>query len=104
MMITFKRQKVIEKVKNHREEEPPKRLVEAEVRDADEVPTEEIPYDPFDETITKDEIVGAIHEAMKTKDTSKLRMLLDQDELNQRKKEIKRKEEARKNYDDDDYF
>lgn len=80
---------------NHAEE--PKKLIEAEVRDA-----EEVPYDPFDETITKDEIVDAIHEAMKTKNTSKLRMLLDQDELNQRKKDIKRKEEEKRRYQDDD--
>lgn len=86
---------------SYQEEDAPKKLLEAEVRDADEVP-----YDPFDETITKDEIVDAIHEAMKTKNTSKLRMLLDQDELNQRKKDIKRKEEEKRRYqdDEDDFF
>lgn len=82
---------------SYQEEDAPKKLLEAEVRDA-----EEVPYDPFDETITKDEIVDAIHEAMKTKNTSKLRMLLDQDELNQRKKDIKRKEEEKRRYQDDD--
>ncbi|MDD6223979.1 MAG: cadherin-like beta sandwich domain-containing protein [bacterium] len=54
------------------------------------------PYDPYDDTVTKQEIIDAIHEATKTKDPSKLKMLLDQDELNQRKKEIRRKEEERK--------
>ena len=44
-------------------------------------------------TVTKREIVDAIREATKTKDPSKLKMLLEQDELNQRKKEIKRREE-----------
>ena len=55
-----------------------------------------IPYNPYDQTVTKREIIDAIHEAAKTKDASKLKLLLDQDELNQRKKEIRKKEEERK--------
>lgn len=54
--------------------------------------SQEVPYDPYDETVTKDEIVDAIHEAMETKDPAKLKMLLDQEELNKRKKELKEKE------------
>ena len=57
---------------------------------------ENVPYDPYDATVTKREIVDAIHEATKTKDPSKLKMLLEQDALNQRKKEIKKREEELK--------
>lgn len=64
---------------------------------------DDIPYDPYDSTVTKREIIDAIHEATKTKDPSKLKMLLEQDALNQKKKELKRKEEEqRKYYDNDD--
>ncbi|MDE6285213.1 MAG: cadherin-like beta sandwich domain-containing protein, partial [Bacilli bacterium] len=52
----------------------------------------QIDYDKFDETITKDELIKAIKEGMKTKNTDKLQMLLKQDELNQLKKAIKEKE------------
>ena len=61
---------------------------------------ENIPYDPYDETVTKRELIDAIHEATKTKDPSKLKMLLEQDALNQKKKEIKKREEESKNSDD----
>ena len=63
---------------------------------------ENIPYDPYDETVTKREIIDAIHEATKTKDPSKLKMLLQQDALNQKKKELKRKEEEQRKYQDND--
>jgi len=56
---------------------------------------ENIPYDPYDDTVTKRELVDAIHEATRTKDPSKLKMLLEQDALNQKKKEIRRREELR---------
>lgn len=65
---------------------------------------EDTPYDPYDETITKAEIVDAIHEAIKTKDPEKLQLLLDQDELNQRKKKLKAKEKQKRSRSDfDDY-
>lgn len=64
---------------------------------------EEVPFDYYDETITKDEIVAAIKEATQTKDPSKLKMLLDQDELNQRKKRIKEEEKRRKEVDEDEF-
>ena len=53
-------------------------------------------FDFFDDTITKDELMAAIREGMETKNTEKLKMLMKQDELNQMKKEIKRKEAKRK--------
>jgi len=53
---------------------------------------EDAPFDYFDDTITKDELMAAIKEGMETKNTEKLKMLMKQDELNQLKKEIKRKE------------
>lgn len=56
---------------------------------------EEIPYDPYDEIVTKDEIFDAINEAIETKDSKKLKLLYEQERLN-REKEALRKEEARK--------
>ena len=58
----------------------------------------EIPYDPYDETITKDEMYDALQEAMKTKDSSKLKMLYEQERLNRQKKELKRRDEERQKY------
>ena len=52
-----------------------------------------VPYDPYDETVTKKELIDAINEATKTKDPAKLKMLLEQDALNQKKKELRKKEE-----------
>lgn len=50
------------------------------------------PFDYFDDTITKDELIAAIKEGMDTKNSDKLKMLLRQEELNKMKKEIKDKE------------
>jgi len=58
---------------------------------------ENVPYDPYDETVTKREIIDAINEATRTKDPAKLKMLLEQDALNQKKKELKRKEAELRN-------
>lgn len=69
----------------------PKKL-ESKIYDADY--EESIPYDPYDDIVTKREIVDAIHEATEKKDPSKLNMLLKQDELNRIKKELKEKEES----------
>ena len=77
-----------------------KRLDTPKTYDADY--EENIPYDPYDETVTKQEIIDAIHEATKTKDPTKLKMLLQQDALNQKKKELKRKEEEQRKYQDND--
>ncbi len=52
----------------------------------------EIPYDPYDEVVTKDELIDAIEEGLETKNPEKLKMLLEQEELNRKKEEIKRKE------------
>lgn len=76
----------------------PKKLMEADYEDLTDEDIEEVTrsFDFFDQTITKDELIAAIREGMETKNTDKLRMLLKQDELNQLKKEIKRKEMAKK--------
>lgn len=50
-------------------------------------------YDPYDEVVTKDELVDAIEEATKTKDPTKLKMLLEQEALNRKKEELRRKEQ-----------
>lgn len=54
----------------------------------------EVPYDPYDDIVTKDEIIDALYEATETNDASKLQMLLEQDRLNKQKEEMKQHEEA----------
>lgn len=54
---------------------------------------EHIPYDPYDEIVTKDELIDALKEATETHDTTMLDMLLEQEALNQKKREIKEKKE-----------
>ena len=61
---------------------------------------DKIPYNPYDEIVTKKELIDAIHEATEKRDTSKLKMLLKQEELNQMKKELKEKEELEKKKED----
>lgn len=53
---------------------------------------EEAPYDMYDETVTKEELIDAINEATRTKDPAKLKMLLEQEALNKKKKELKEKD------------
>lgn len=71
----------------------PKKLVgtysDAEYNDSEE----KVPFDFYDDTITKDELIAAIKEGMDTKNSDKLKMLLKQEELNKMKKEIKNREE-----------
>lgn len=85
--------------------DPPKKLMEADYEDLTDEDIEEVTrnFDFFDQTITKDELIAAIREGMETHNTDKLRMLLKQDELNQLKKEIKRKEMAKKQNRSDRY-
>lgn len=64
-----------------------KKVIDYNVQDAD--------FD-YDETITKDELIRAIREGMETKNADKLKLLLKQDEINQLKKEMKRKESQRR--------
>ena len=49
-----------------------------------------IPYDPYDDIVTKDEIIDAIKE----KDPEKLKILYEQEMLNRKKEKLKEKEEA----------
>ncbi len=55
----------------------------------------EIPYDPYDEIVTKDELIDAIEEGLETKNPEKLKMLLEQEELNRKKEEIRKREQKR---------
>lgn len=57
---------------------------------------EEIPYDPYDDIVTKDEIFDAINEAIETKDSKKLKLLYEQERLNREKEAFKKEEQARK--------
>ena len=63
---------------------------------------DKMPYDPYDETVTKRELIDAIHEASKTKDSTKLKMLLEQDAINQKKKALKKKEALEDSLEDDE--
>ncbi|MBR1416802.1 MAG: cadherin-like beta sandwich domain-containing protein [Bacilli bacterium] len=54
--------------------------------------SKEIPYDPYDEVVTKEEIIDAINE----KDPDKLKMLYKQEMLNREKDELKEKEGVKK--------
>ena len=58
--------------------------------------SESVPYDPYDEIVTKDELIDAIEEGLSTKNPEKLKMLLEQEELNRKKEELRRKEESNK--------
>lgn len=65
---------------------------------------DKIPYDPYDETVTKQELIDAIHEASEKKDVSKLQMLLRQEELNKMKKELKEKEDLEQKEEDEKWW
>ncbi len=54
----------------------------------------EIPYDPYDEVVTKDELIDAIEEGLETKNPEKLKMLLEQEELNRKKEELRRRDHS----------
>ena len=59
----------------------------------------ELPYDPYDDEVTKDEIIDAINE----KNPEKLKILYQQEMLNREKERIKAEEnrEQRSRYHDD---
>lgn len=69
----------------------PKKLV-GTVSDADYTDSTNAPFDFYDDTITKDELIAAIREGMDTKNSDKLKMLLKQEELNKLKKDLKNRE------------
>ena len=52
---------------------------------------EEVPYDPYDDVVTKDELIDALNE----KDPEKLKILYEQEMLNREKEKVKAKEETR---------
>lgn len=54
---------------------------------------DKMPYDLYDDVVTKKELIDAINEAREKGDASKLKMLLEQEALNQRKKEMQLKQE-----------
>ena len=58
-------------------------------------------YDPYDDVVTKEELVDALNEGIRTKNVDKLQMLLDQENLNRKKEKIKKREEHKDDVDDD---
>ena len=73
-------------------EQYPKKVIEPEVN--------ELPYDPYDENVTKDELIDAINE----KNPEKLKILYQQEMLNREKERIKEEEyqQTRSRYHDDE--
>lgn len=69
---------------------------EKKVLDFKEADYEEVPYDPYDEIVTKDELIDAINEGLESHNPEKLKMLLEQEELNRKKEELRKKEEEEK--------
>ena len=59
---------------------------------------EEVPYDPYDEIVTVDEIIDAIDE----KDPKKLRILYEQEMLNRKKEELQKESNSLKHAKRDD--
>ncbi len=75
-----------------KQEEPPKIIGEVKA---------ELPYDPYDDVVTKDELIDAIKEGIDTNNPEKLKMLLKQEELNKLKDKVKTKDRS-SIYSDDD--
>ena len=69
---------------------------EKKVLDYKDADYEEVPYDPYDDVVTKDELIDAINEGLESHNPEKLKMLLEQEELNRKKEELRKKEEAEK--------
>lgn len=55
-----------------------------------------LPYDLFDDVVTKDELYDAMMEAKRTDDSTKLDLLLEQEKLNRKKQELLKKEQEEK--------
>ena len=53
--------------------------------------TAEIPYDPYDDVVTKEELIDALNE----KDPKKLKILYEQEMLNREKEKIKAEEKEK---------
>jgi len=85
---------------NVNEKPDPKFLGDAKHASKAELPLkDDVPYDPYDEVVTKEEIIDAIKEGIETKNPEKLKMLLKQEELNKLKDELKERENH-SNHDD----
>lgn len=54
----------------------------------------EIPYDPYDNVVTKDEIIDALND----KDPEKLKVLYEQEMLNRKKEELRKRDEEEYEY------
>lgn len=62
------------------------------IGDVKEAEFEEVPYDIYDDIVTKDEIIDSLKEAMETNNAEKLKFLLEQEKLNRMRDELKKKE------------
>lgn len=71
-------------------------LPKKELHELDYTEAKEVPYDMYDEIVTKDELIDAIEEGLETKNPEKLRMLLEQEQLNRKKEELKKRDQERR--------
>ncbi len=86
-----KRMREREKARKEAERE----LLAREAKEAEVLESKEEPYDIYDETVTKDELYDALMDVKEKHDSSKLKILMRQEELN-REKEAARKTESEK--------
>lgn len=75
--------------------EAERELLAREAKEAEVLANGDEPYDIYDETVTKDELYDALMDVKEKHDSSKLKILMRQEELN-REKELARKAESEK--------
>lgn len=75
--------KMREREKARREAE--RELLAREAKEAEVLESKEEPYDIYDETVTKDELYDALMDVKEKHDSSKLKILMRQEELNREK-------------------
>ena len=73
---------------NTKEKEKVEEIKEVKVA----TPAADVKYDLYDDVVTKDELIDAIKIAKETNDSSVLDMLLEQEELNRKKEDLKNNE------------
>lgn len=83
---------------HHEDDNLNQNAIDAKVVDSSHVDkvnsVEELPYDPYDDVVTKDELFDAIQKAKKTNDATMLNMLLAQEKLNRAKERMKKENEG----------
>ena len=81
---------VLSREKARREAE--RELLAREAKEAEVLESKEEPYDIYDETVTKDELYDALMDVKNKHDSSKLKILMRQEELNREKASARKAE------------